>query len=565
MRRQRVRITVLTLASLIALSLVTAAPAAAQEIGLSISVKDATRNLSHTWSVSKTGSTVSGLAGQTLPGATWTVNVSEFAEGASFVTGTILVKNLTLVGYPLTASAVMDDGSSLVIECPPNLGAGRETPCIFKGSVGPNGTVLTITINLGPYSLSQSVVVNFTGSNTGGTATLTDTVLGVVKLSETLTAGQGPWTFTVTDQPFLCQTQERGPYVNGVQVAHIDNTAFLEIAGGEKAGANAEVTYLCSAGFANLVKTTAGVVDTSREWLFPLFMGPDGFTSDWANIVSGVSSNIDPDNDGVLPYSEALSPNNTYTVCESELPAGWSAPWQINGQSVIPYNPDADQDPPEDLGNRCFDFGAGTAYPIVEGETVTITIDNRPPGTGDGDQPRTPGYWKTWNRCSNGGQALNADRQAVRGGYAAGEGWRLDFWLIEDVLNPAVGGGVTWDDMLADGLLVPISSCEQAVEILDTRVVNVNGIVGDGKKLSNDAARNLARNLLAAQFNVAAGACTTQAVLDAMTAAEALLDGINFDGTSTAIYLKSGTLANQALALAGILDAYNNGQYCGAP
>ena len=564
MRRTRLRTTVLTLASLIALSLLTAMPAAAQEIGLSISVKDAIRNLAHTWSVSKTGSTVSGLAGQTLPGASWTVNVSEVGEGASFVSGTILVKNLTLVGYPLAASAVMDDGSGLVIECPPNLGAGRETPCIVKGNVGPNGTILTINITLGPYSLTQSVVVNFTGSNTGGSATLTDTVLGVVKLNQTLIAGQGPWSFTVTDQPFVCQTQERGPYVNGVQVAHIDNTAFLEIAGGEKAGANAPVTYLCKAGFADVVKTTNGAVDTSREWLFPLFMGPDGFTSNWSNIVSGVSSNVDPDNDGVLPYSEALSPNNTYTICESELPAGWSGIWQVNGQPVVPYDPDQNEVPAEDLGNRCVDFGANTPYPIVEGQTVTFTIDNRD-STNPGGQPRTPGYWKNWNRCSGGNQALNADRRAIAAGYAAGEGWRAGIWLLEDILNPAIGGGITWDDILADGLLVPIDSCEEGVEILDSRVVSVNGNVGDGKKLSSDSARVLARSLLAAQANFAAGACTTPAVLTAAASAEALLDSINFDGTSTAIYLKSGAVAQQALALHGILDGYNNGNYCGAP
>ncbi len=77
------------------------------------------------------------------------------------------------------------------------------------------------------------------------------------------------------------------------------------------------------------------------------------------------------------------------------------------------------------------------------------------------------------------------------------------------MLNPSIGGGIVWDDILSDSFLVNITSCEQAVEILDQRVVAINGKVGDGKKLASDAARTLAMHLLAAQLNFGAGACTT--------------------------------------------------------
>ena len=78
------------------------------------------------------------------------------------------------------------------------------------------------------------------------------------------------------------------------------------------------------------------------------------------------------------------------------------------------------------------------------------------------------------------------------------------------------------------------------VEILDQRVVTVNDIVGDGKKLASDGARTLAMHLLAAQLNQGAGACNPGAellgdsgmTLDQMIiAGETLLDKYNFDGS----------------------------------
>ena len=79
--------------------------------------------------------------------------------------------------------------------------------------------------------------------------------------------------------------------------------------------------------------------------------------------------------------------------------------------------------------------------------------------------------------------------------------------------------------------------------------------------MASDAAYNLARNLLAAKLNLAAGAETCNAVVDAVAAGDALLSSIGFDGTDNYLRPKKAeyTTAN---SLAGTLDAYNNGNLC---
>ena len=76
-----------------------------------------------------------------------------------------------------------------------------------------------------------------------------------------------------------------------------------------------------------------------------------------------------------------------------------------NGETILPlYNPNAADDPPQDLGTRCFDFGEGTGYPLVPGETFVFGALNAFPG----GEPRTIGYWKNWNYCTGGNQPITA-------------------------------------------------------------------------------------------------------------------------------------------------------------
>lgn len=309
-----------------------------------------------------------------------------------------------------------------------------------------------------------------------------------------------------------------------------------------------------------LLKLTNGVETTTQVWNFGLNPGPDGFADVFATSASTPSTNSSP---ALLTFGD-LDPLSTYTLCELGVPASFSSFWQIDTDgdmvgdvTVIPYNPNADDEPPEDLGNRCVDIGP-QSIPLIElvpGTTLHFVVDNQSPG----GAPRTPGYWKNWNTCTGGGQQYTA---------ASNGGWQEGFWLLEDVLDPTIGGGIVWDDILTDDFVFTIDSCQVAVDILDKREVGIKDELKDGKKKASDPLHNLATHLLAAQLNFGAGACTTQDVLNAALMAEELLDKYDFDGDGYNGNLKQkGKNANPdaqlANDLASYLDMYNNGEFCG--
>jgi hypothetical protein len=268
-------------------------------------------------------------------------------------------------------------------------------------------------------------------------------------------------------------------------------------------------------------KATAGIIDPLHQWEFTLtgpdvIGGSDVTTNDTSDAVTGV----------VDFGGRWLIPGETYTLCEVNIPAGWTTEWTFQGSAVTPYNPDAlPGDPtPEDLGTRCYDFS------VTAGQTVTFAINNVPPPGGD---QRTIGYWANWNRCTGGRQDDVADRN---GGAAEG------FFLLEDVLPILIGD-------------LNVTTCEQGVSILKKQDLT-------GKKMASDAAYALAAQLLAAEANLAAGAaeCGVQTTVDA---AQALLASIDFDGTGAFLGSKSKDPNRAiALALAATLDDYNNGLLC---
>jgi hypothetical protein len=194
--------------------------------------------------------------------------------------------------------------------------------------------------------------------------------------------------------------------------------------------------------------------------------------------------------------------------------------------------------PPEQYSNdtRCVDFT------VEVGETLNFQIDNRFPG---GD-PRTIGFWKNWNTCTGGNQAVTA---AANGG--PDEGW----YILNDILNnPGITIGILEIPATDEG-------CQQAVSLLD------KSDIATGEKKSSDGAYNLASQLLAATVNLSAGAETCDAITAAVGSAQTLLSGIGFDGTGD--YLRSKgkdrALYNEANDLAAILDSYNNGELCSGP
>jgi hypothetical protein len=273
-------------------------------------------------------------------------------------------------------------------------------------------------------------------------------------------------------------------------------------------------------------KTTNGGVATIPMFQFSL-TGPD--------VPGGpnVTTNDINDTNGVVDFGgRKLIANASYTLCEL-VPAGYTSYWRadINGDGtpeiITPYNPNATDMPPQDLGVRCYSFSVDPA------EMLSFLIDNSRPG---GD-PRTIGYWKNWNRCSGGGQAANAD---ANGGAASG------FFLMENLLPQLIGN-------------FNVDTCQKGVKILSKQDQS-------GKNKASDAAYELASQLLAAKLNLAAGAETCPAVQQAVMDAQALLVMINFTGSGN--YLDSkvkGALATkrtQALSLAATLDLYNNGGLC---
>ena len=314
---------------------------------------------------------------------------------------------------------------------------------------------------------------------------------------------------------------------------------------------------------AHLLKWTQGVIDPDTGWTFSIWAGANGF-GDGEPLATSTSIS---EMDGILDFgNENLDRLQTYTLCEHEVNAGWTSFWQVdsNGDGAIddtdailmPTNPNASDAPSADLGNRCVNLGADTGIDLLsDGGTLLFMVNNTYPG---GD-PRSSGYWKNWNRCTGGGQQYTAE---ANGGYMEG------FWLLDDVLNPEVGGGVTWDDMLADDLTFSIDKCAMAVDLLDTRDIGDPDAVGDGEKMSSDAAYSLAEQLLAAQLNFAAGASTCDAALDAARAAEQLLDAHDFDGSGDVLSNQDKKVRKdyaQALELADTLDDYNNNLLCTGP
>ncbi|QCK15546.1 T9SS type A sorting domain-containing protein [Mangrovivirga cuniculi] len=290
----------------------------------------------------------------------------------------------------------------------------------------------------------------------------------------------------------------------------------------------------------NILKTTNQSTTYTDVWTFELYNGPNGFGS--SPIASETTAAGTTLFDGVI-----LSSYNTYTVCELNVPAGWSTTWEIGGNIVIPYNPNQFDNPPEDFGNRCIEIGAGTSYPLPtatygvnDPQTLSISVDNSFPG----GEARTPGYWKNWNTCSGGGQAETA---ANNGGRAAG------YVILDDILNDP---GVEWCN-------ITFSTCEDAVSILDQRDIV------SGKKRASDPAYTLAMHALAAELNFGAGASQCQQARDALMQARTLLCDIGFDGTGDSGLKTKGKnknnnsdLASYALELAAILDAYNNNELC---
>lgn len=202
--------------------------------------------------------------------------------------------------------------------------------------------------------------------------------------------------------------------------------------------------------------------------------------------------------DSVNDVGELLPSPSSYTLCETALPAGWSANWTANGVPVTPVT-----DP--GTGNLCYTFNlpAGSL-------PFAFTVDNlTPPGGGQ----RTIGYWKNWSCEAPGNQS--------------------------DRLSP----------------LLPIqfgshsdSSCTNVVTILSS----------PGAKYAEN---QLAAQLAGAELNVAAGASTCPAVTSDIAHANWLLTQIGYNPANapTTLVGSKSSWRSDVLNTASELNDYNNG------
>ncbi|NPV07337.1 MAG: hypothetical protein HPY83_05150 [Anaerolineae bacterium] len=496
----------------------------------------------HIWDVEKTVDPESqgGFPGDELPW-TWTVTVSEtFVEEDFAVSGTIYVANPAGSPGNITVSLVdkLNDGTLATVDC----GGGATSVTVAPGAsatcaytAAPSGRTATLNKATGTFNRIDFVAtypVSFTKNVVNGTATVTDTEIG---LNDDLTAGAGPWEST-KDYSHTCSTDRADYFVDGVytQIAEtITNWAYVYSDGEEQDKDDAETTYTCDASFVDIYKTTNGApADPTKDIRFALYSG--------TTLLSTVST---LNQGSALAFATALVPGDVYTICEYPVPAGYTFEISVNGGNVLTYaGPPGETNPTGEI--QCFDFTAQSS-----GTTVTYDVNNRYPG----GAPRTPGYWKNWNRCTGGNQAATADK-------------------LNDYLGPIDGAGVfLLNDLLPQTLgSWTVETCQVGVYILDSRDTS-------GKNMASDAAYTLAKALLAARLNQDAGACVpmdlttmfpgeTRTFEEVLTAADALLSSIKFNGTGSYLgpQVKKDLLTkrNTALYLYGIIDAYNNSKLC---
>jgi len=497
---------------------------------------DARYDERHTWDIEKSvdNESQSGYPGDTLDW-TWTVDVNETAADENFtVTGTITVKNPS--GSPgdmiVSVADVLDDGTIATVDC----GDGATSLTLVPGATGTcnysanpaDGTATenTATATFNGTSIQALAAVGFSLTNTiNGFADVDDDQEPYFPLN--LTAGEGPWVWTET-QDHTC-SGDRCDYdgMNGTYSATLINNATVTGSDGQSANATASTTYTCEASFVDIYKTTNGQpADSTKDIVFKLY-------SDLTELETQSTLG----NGAEIQFDTALVPGANYTICENPVPAGYTFEIIVDGGNVLTYaGPPGESNPTGEI--QCFDFTAGTV-----GTTLLYEIENRYPG----GAPRTPGYWKNWATCSGGNQAETA---AALGGVAEG------VYLIDDLLPQTIGS-------------LTIDNCGDGVLILNAYSLDKE------KNMNNDAAYTLAKALLAARLNQDAGACVptdefefdgeTLTFEQVLAAADDLLTDVGFDGTGGYLGPKDkqkADLRSDALYLYGIIDNYNNAVLC---
>jgi hypothetical protein len=214
--------------------------------------------------------------------------------------------------------------------------------------------------------------------------------------------------------------------------------------------------------------------------------------------------------------AENLVPGS-YQLCEYILPGYDSDIRTVTGAFIPNSNM-----PPEQVDN------AWVCIPITvtAGGTTSVSIDNSPP---PGGMAKTIGFWKNHASC----KASSGNQDPV-----------LDQTLA---LFPIAAGETTHGFFVGD---LYVDTCQEAVALLNKSRVD------NGKKMASDPAFNFAAQYVAYKLNIAAGAYTSTTAATAAAQGQAILDAINFDGSTHGTISKANQLALNAAA--AILDQYNN-------
>ena len=525
---------------------------------------EGTYDETHTWDIEKevTPTSQTGYPGDDLSWE-WKITLSETSAYSNFrVKGVITLVNPnpedelevtltdTLNGNPLSTIGLYPNAAT---NCNLSAGAVWTLPAGATGTCNYISTVTWDTLADAPTQNDvrahlyfgdpdRHTAVKYVASPIEWTANVINGTADVDDDQEsdfptTVNAGEGPWEWTET-QSHTCSTVRSDYGEDGSYSDTRYNTATVSGSDGGYDESSAQTTYTCETSYVDVLKLTNGVLNPDMNWSFQLRQ--DGATLE--------SLSTPPT---LLEFQTTLVPGDEYTMCETGIPPSWTLQWALdsNGNGVIDegetlpfvggeadltgdgllqvYDPDPLYGQEGAVNDtRCVNFLADTDA----GDTVSFIVDNQRPG----GEPRTPGYWKNWNTCSGGNQPQTA---ANNGGPS--EGW----FLLDDLIPTSVG------DLVID-------SCDEGVSILDQRDL------GSDRKRASDAAYTLAMHLLAAKLNLAAGAETCPAVVDAVADGDALLSSIGFDGSGQFLRPRDTEYQN-ALDLAGTLDAYNNGELCG--
>lgn len=281
------------------------------------------------------------------------------------------------------------------------------------------------------------------------------------------------------------------------------------------------------AGKAKVVKTVSGAaVGGAQSFTFQLRQNASS-TADGTIVESGYATTA---NGGTVIFSAFLLPGTTYQMCEVLAP-GWSSNLGtlVPGAFVPPIGVVAN--PNVDNSIICVNF---TVQP---GETRSFPVDNTPP---PGGNALTIGYWKNWASCA----ASNTRKKPVLDGT-------LYSMLPDGVYVGQVQSTVDASRSLKGQTMSATLDCPKAVSLLDKRDFS-------GNKRAGDPLYNMAAQLVAAQLNYGAGAKKCNAVTEAISLANGLLNAYKFDGTGSYTSKLAPADAIKANNQAQRLDDYNN-------